>query len=757
MPRAHSLGCLLRHAVPAVSLVQLLVPLHAHAATFSVTSVSDTVDAAPGDGICATSSATCTLRAALQEANALPGHDTILVGPGTYTLSATMSEDDESATGDLDILDDVDIKGDSVSTTIVSGGHHVRVFDCAPGPLAYASPPLQARISNLTIRDGSDLAGAGIEVACHLQLNTVELSSNQAELGAAMYSDGYLFAGADTRVALTHVKVSNNDSGIGVGGLDLGETSDVKLRDCLISGNTGSYGAFSITKGETSIVDSVISDNTGNLIANATNLTMESSTLVHNSGYSSILYVTGTSRISNSTFSLNGVQFSELDGGGPLEVNNSTFAWANGAGLSVRHDASGSIANSLFFLNATSACLSSATLTSLGYNLAEDNTCNLSAVGDRHQIFADEVDIDLTYPSSISEGITPFPALLDNAEAIDMANPAPVGASPAACEPEDQRHMKRPSAGTGGAAARCDIGAVEKCLSGANAHDTDHDGAPDDCDADDDDDGCVDPYDQHPSAANVYAGPVKNFCGGRSHYDYFEGDDNDGDGLLNCEDEDDDDDGLLDDDDGCPASSSSFCQQLGTPPCAPWDFCFGGDCNELVLKFLWLVDPEREIRIEHVDIINGDLYLRAPAGWSVAKTVAAITQASTGKTALATSAKASNDAIRIELWSKAKGKTPERLRAVVTEYSPARARVGRLDAGKVIRIAGIGSEKQGLSFSTTWTAGSDIARRPDLDRDQVADAFDNCRWVANRDQLDRDGNGQGDACATDSRAAKPSR
>jgi len=51
---------------------------HAPNATFTVNSSGDQSDVTPGDGICATPGGTCTLRAAIQEANALPGSDTIL-------------------------------------------------------------------------------------------------------------------------------------------------------------------------------------------------------------------------------------------------------------------------------------------------------------------------------------------------------------------------------------------------------------------------------------------------------------------------------------------------------------------------------------------------------------------------------------------------------------------------------------------------------------------------------------------------------
>jgi CSLREA domain-containing protein len=47
------------------------------ATTFVVNSTGDAADASPGNGVCATAGAVCTLRAAIQKANALAGADTI--------------------------------------------------------------------------------------------------------------------------------------------------------------------------------------------------------------------------------------------------------------------------------------------------------------------------------------------------------------------------------------------------------------------------------------------------------------------------------------------------------------------------------------------------------------------------------------------------------------------------------------------------------------------------------------------------------
>ncbi len=59
----------------------------AAAANFVVNSNADKTDANPGDGLCDTGEGECTLRAAVQEANALEGSDSISIPEGTYTLS----------------------------------------------------------------------------------------------------------------------------------------------------------------------------------------------------------------------------------------------------------------------------------------------------------------------------------------------------------------------------------------------------------------------------------------------------------------------------------------------------------------------------------------------------------------------------------------------------------------------------------------------------------------------------------------------
>ena len=80
-------GCLV--LILTSLLVLTLNAAPAHAAGFFVNSALDEVDANIGDGICSsTPSAKCTLRAAIQEANASTGvPDTISLPAGVYTLT----------------------------------------------------------------------------------------------------------------------------------------------------------------------------------------------------------------------------------------------------------------------------------------------------------------------------------------------------------------------------------------------------------------------------------------------------------------------------------------------------------------------------------------------------------------------------------------------------------------------------------------------------------------------------------------------
>jgi CSLREA domain-containing protein len=116
-----SLAPVLRLGAFLVAMVLLGVPLGAAGSQFVVDSTADEIDAIPGDGVCASSSGGCTLRAAIMETNATPGPDTIALPAGVYTLAIPGAGEDLGATGDLDVLDGLDIVGSGPATLLGKG------------------------------------------------------------------------------------------------------------------------------------------------------------------------------------------------------------------------------------------------------------------------------------------------------------------------------------------------------------------------------------------------------------------------------------------------------------------------------------------------------------------------------------------------------------------------------------------------------------------------------------------------------------
>jgi CSLREA domain-containing protein len=99
------------------------------ATNFTVDSLADFNDAAPGDGFCLIGpGGGCTLRAAVEETNALTGPDKITLPAGRYTLTIPGIGNDDASMGDLDVTDDLTIEGDGADQTIVDGGGLDRAF-----------------------------------------------------------------------------------------------------------------------------------------------------------------------------------------------------------------------------------------------------------------------------------------------------------------------------------------------------------------------------------------------------------------------------------------------------------------------------------------------------------------------------------------------------------------------------------------------------------------------------------------------------
>ena len=210
------------------------------AATFTVATTSDTVDAAPGNGVCAPPSAgppaPCSLRAAIQETNALPGNDVIVLPGGLYTLTRTGTADDTALNGDLDVTSTgqglgqgLSIVGAGARTTRIAGTGTERVLDVV-------NVNVSASISGTTISGGfASGQGGGIENGGILTLVDSNVTGNLAALGGGVYTTGQATL---ERVTLdANRAVSVRTFGVG-GGLYAAPGSTVAVTNSTISGNT---------------------------------------------------------------------------------------------------------------------------------------------------------------------------------------------------------------------------------------------------------------------------------------------------------------------------------------------------------------------------------------------------------------------------------------------------------------------------------------------------------------------------------------
>jgi CSLREA domain-containing protein len=218
-------------------LVALLVSVGhgpALAAGFTVNDTTDRVDANPGDGTCATAApVVCTLRAAVQEANALAGADVITIPAGAFTLSLTGADDDAAVTGDLDVTAPLTITGNGAAgpnATIVSGADTVRVFDIL-GSAGNVS------ISALTVTNGfsgvGQLAG-GIWNSATLTLSNVRVLDSEGRLGGGGINNDNTLTATDVTIA----GCTTNSQGGG-----LYNTGSATLTGVTLSGNhSGAIG-----------------------------------------------------------------------------------------------------------------------------------------------------------------------------------------------------------------------------------------------------------------------------------------------------------------------------------------------------------------------------------------------------------------------------------------------------------------------------------------------------------------------------------
>lgn len=233
----------------ATGCVVVVGDARATGTTFTVGSATDTHDAHPGDGTCADSGGNCTLRAAIEEADALAGADTIELPSATYVLTL----------GELEVTssDGVTVDGEDVAnTTIEAGGSNVFLPGQGGSRLLELVAGAKASLSGLELSNGGDNFGGAILNAGQLTIDGAELDSNQASnYGGAIDQTAGSLALTDTAVE-SNVAHGNFGGGIAV------ENGTVSITGSAIDGNQAGFAGGGIySNGTLTLTDTNVDTN----------------------------------------------------------------------------------------------------------------------------------------------------------------------------------------------------------------------------------------------------------------------------------------------------------------------------------------------------------------------------------------------------------------------------------------------------------------------------------------------------------------
>ncbi|GEM_PF-755213 len=393
--------------------------------TLAVNSTADAVDDNPGDGMCHTAAGECTLRAAVIESNALAGAQAITMPAGTYQLTG-QNEEDQAATGDLDIRGDLTITGAGAGATIIRGPGADRSFQ--------VFSTANVVITGVTIANGRAGTGDGLNGGSGIH-NAGTLTVAQSIITANQPGDTDFHSGCG--ILSTGPLLTITDTTITQNACTAVDAFTVVINNSTISGTTST---------------ATVPKATG---VRGRNITISNSTISANATDGVYLLMDGGQLVvRNSTISGNGGNGVAVTTLADANLRNVTIADNGGRGLfgpaTAGHAAT--LANSILANNAGGDC--SGLLVSQGFNLVKaPGGCTLAGT-----------DLQGVDPAlgSLQENGGPTATRLPNAgsPAIDAGNPAGCTDEAGAALTTDQRGTARVVGG------RCDIGAVEVTFSG---------------------------------------------------------------------------------------------------------------------------------------------------------------------------------------------------------------------------------------------------------------------------------------------------
>ena len=395
--------------------------------TFNLTSTGDAIDAAWGDGHCDTDAGTsgdqCTLRAAIEEANALPAC-------GVITIDATGVNGSISLGTALPMIaHNVNINGPGPSLLTVERGIAAtfRIF--------FIDSFRTVNISGLNIANGLETQGGNVNNQGTTTLTNCLVRGGQATYGGGIYNGSVL--------TLVNSTVRDNSSDYG-GGINSAIT--LTLTGSTISDNTAAIDGGAVYNGgggATTMANSTISGNSA----------VNDGGGIFNDGASSTVTITNVTITNNRADSNDD---SSGDGGGIKVLNSAvtrlrnTIVALNFKGPSTRDDVKG-------------------TVTSQGHNLIGDETgsSGFGSTGDQVGTGAAPID-PLLGALGNNGGTTLTHALLYNSPAVDAGddcvfdNSCAVPLDSALTTDQRGAGFARQTNGDLAASAIVDIGAYER-------------------------------------------------------------------------------------------------------------------------------------------------------------------------------------------------------------------------------------------------------------------------------------------------------
>jgi hypothetical protein len=339
--------------------------------------------------------------------------DFIIVAPATYPENLTVGMG-------------LTVTGAGAKTTIIDGGGINTV-------VTISNTNAHVTLSRVTIRNGlgTSANGGGVNNSGTLTINKGVIAGNTSQgSGGGIYNNG--------RLTINNGVIAGNTAQESGGGV-INDGGGMTINETIISRNstTGDGGGI-WNIGTLKINDSTISGNTagkilfstGGGIANSATMTINDSTISGNTvvrfGVGGIENLEGTLTISNSTISANR---------GGINVNLGTAT----------------LQNSIVANNSGQNC--SNVVTSNGYNLSSDGSCNFNGPG----------DLNNTNPMlgrlHYNGGPTQTQALLSGSPAIDAGNPGGCTDGHGHLLKTDQRGKPRHDKEDIGG---CDMGAYER-------------------------------------------------------------------------------------------------------------------------------------------------------------------------------------------------------------------------------------------------------------------------------------------------------